>query len=60
MNHSDIGVICTNLAIDWGPHIVVYVREYPHNSYGQKYGTVSTSNLGSWRSPIETLGIQAV
>ena len=22
MNHSEIGVICTNLAIVWGPHIV--------------------------------------
>ena len=24
INHSEIGVICTNLAIVWGPHIVGY------------------------------------
>ena len=24
INHSEIGVICTNLAIERGPHIVVF------------------------------------
>ena len=31
-------------------------REYPHNSYDQKYGTVTyLQSIGSWRSPIDTL-----
>ena len=25
INHSEIGVICANLAIVWGPHIVIEI-----------------------------------
>ena len=43
--------------IDWRylpyirPIFQAYVREYPHNSYGQTYGTNVPPSVGSWRSP---------
>ena len=33
------------------PIFQAYVREYPHNSYGQTYGTNVPPSVGSWRSP---------
>ena len=38
----------------------MFLREYPHNSYGPKYGTKVSIYLhwiGSWRSPIDTMPI---
>ena len=35
------------------PMLQAYVREYPHNSYGQTYGTNVPPCIGSWRSPID-------
>ena len=29
INHSDIGVMCTNLAIVWGPHFVRILKRGP-------------------------------
>ena len=43
--------------IDWRylpyirPIFQAYAREYPHNSYGQTYGTNVPPSVGSWRSP---------
>ena len=29
INHSEIGVMFTNLAIERGPHIVPFINQYP-------------------------------
>ena len=35
------------------PMFLAYVREYPHRIWPEIWVRLRTSNLGSWRSPIE-------